>query len=410
MRYHRGRGFVLITMLASVVVLVAFLGLAIDTAYMELVKTRMQTAADAAALGGAQEIKLSGVANVEASARADAALNGFTHGVNGATVSVHNPPSAGYSTGDSTGVEVIITQPVNTLFMGVVGSTAVTVSARAVARQGPGTSCLHVLDPTANAAFSASGGANVKIDCGVVVESNHATAFSVSGGTTVTAASYSVFGGKSVIGGSTVNPSPVTGVKGPGDPLAYLAPPAVGACDFTNLSIGGGLTRTLGPGVYCGGITLTNGSNITFSPPGIYILKGGGLDIGGGVTAHGTGVTFYNTAGGGYAFKPFNFHNGAMVNFSAPTGGPMAGILLFQDRTISSALVNNFIGGTTIFLNGSLYLPTTAVLYSGGTDVAGSYSIIVAKTIVFQGGCKMHNDYSALPDGSPLRGSAVVSE
>jgi len=99
-----------------------------------------------------------------------------------------------------------------------------------------------------------------------------------------------------------------------------------------------------------------------------------------------------------------------MVNFSAPTGGPMAGILLFQDRTISSALVNNFIGGTTIFLNGSLYLPTTAVLYSGGTDVAGSYSIIVAKTIVFQGGCKMHNDYSALPDGSPLRGSAVVSE
>src|SRR5438046_2889051 len=115
MRCHGRRGFVLITMLFSVVVLVAFLGLAVDTAYMELVKTRMQTAADAAALGGAQEIKLSGAANVEASARADAALNGFTHGVDGATVTVHNPPSAGYSTGDSTGVEVIIAKPVNTL-------------------------------------------------------------------------------------------------------------------------------------------------------------------------------------------------------------------------------------------------------------------------------------------------------
>jgi len=244
----------------------------------------------------------------------------------------------------------------------------------------------------------------------VVVESNHATAFSVSGGTKVAAASYSILGGKSVIGGSTATPAPATGVKGPGDPLAYLAPPAVGVCDFTNLSIGGGLTRTLGPGVYCGGITLTNGSNITFSPPGIFVLKGGGLDIGGGVTAQGTGVTFYNTAGGGYAFKPFNFHNGANVNLSAPVSGPFTGILLFQDRAIVSALVNNFIGGTTIFLNGSLYLPTTAVLYSGGTDVAGSYSIIVAKTIVFQGGCKMHNDYSALPNGSPIRGSSVVSE
>ena len=152
MRCHRRRGFVLVTMLLSIAVLVAFLGLAVDTAYMELVKTRMQTAADAAALGGAQEIKLNGATNVEASAQADAALNGFAHGVHGVVVMVHNPPSTGYSTGDSTGVEVVITRPVNTLFMGVTGSAAVTVSARAVARQGPGTSCLHVLDPTANAA------------------------------------------------------------------------------------------------------------------------------------------------------------------------------------------------------------------------------------------------------------------
>ena len=139
-------------------------------------------------------------------------------------------------------------------------------------------------------------------------------------------------------------------------------------------------------------------------------MKGGGLDVGGGVTARATGVTFYNTAGGGYAFKPFNFHSGANVSFSAPTTGPLPGILMFQDRTIVSSLVNSFIGGTDVVLNGSLYLPTTAVNYSGGTDVAGSYSIIVAKTIVFSGGCKMHNDYSSLPNGSPIRGSAVVSE
>ena len=247
MRYHGRRGFVLVTMLFSTLVLVAFLGLAIDTGYMELVKTRMQTAADAAALGGAQEIKQNGAGNVVASARADAALNGFTDGQGGVSVTVNNPPASGYSHSDSTAVEVMISQPVNTLFLGVVSSSSVNVRARAVARQGPGSSCLHVLDPAANAAFSASGGAVVQIDCGVVVESNHATAFSVSGGTRVTAASYSIWGGKSVIGGSTVTPTPATGVKGPGDPLARLTPPAVGACDFTNLSIGGRQRGRLGP-------------------------------------------------------------------------------------------------------------------------------------------------------------------
>jgi hypothetical protein len=402
-------GFVLITMLCCVVVLVAFLGLGIDTGYLELVKTRMQTAADAAALGGAQEIKMNGAANVVAAARADAALNGFTDGQGGVTVTVHNPPLGGYSTADSTGVEVAVAQQVSTFFMGLVGSSSVNLQARAVARQGSGTTCLHLLDPNASAAFSASGGANVQISCGVIVESASATAFKVWGGTTVNAPTIAVYGGSSVTGGSTVTSTPVTGAARQGDPLAYVVAPTVGACNYTNTSIGGGQTKTLSPGVYCNGITLGNGANITFSP-GTYILEGGGLDIGGGVTATGSGVTFYNTAGGGYTYAPITLHNGPNVTLSAPTTGPLAGILMFQDRSIVSAAVNSFLGGSIFSLNGSLYFPTTAISYTGGTNVAGTYSIIVAKTAVFAGGCKMNNDYSSLPAGSPIRGNALISE
>jgi uncharacterized membrane protein len=47
-------------MLASASVLLIFLGLAIDTAYLHLVKTRMQLAADAASIGGALEYKAAG--------------------------------------------------------------------------------------------------------------------------------------------------------------------------------------------------------------------------------------------------------------------------------------------------------------------------------------------------------------
>ena len=45
----RSSGFVLIAMLASTVVLLTIVGLAIDTGHLQLVKVRMQTAADAAA-------------------------------------------------------------------------------------------------------------------------------------------------------------------------------------------------------------------------------------------------------------------------------------------------------------------------------------------------------------------------
>ncbi len=399
----------MVTMLCSLLILVGFLGLAIDAAYLEWVKTRMQTAADAAALGGVQELKMNGAASVVSAARGDAALNGFTNGQNNVTVTVNNPPSSGYSTTDSTGVEVIIAARISTFFMGAVGAPSVSLQARAVARQATGTTCVVALDPSAAGAFTAANGSNVQIACGVMVDSSSSTAFSESGGTTVTASSIWVTGGSSITGNSHATPTPSTGIAGMSDPLASVPAPSVGACNYTNTVVGGGLTKTLTPGVYCNGINLGNGAHITFSS-GTYILKGGGLIIQGGVTVTGSGVTFYNTSGGGYSYQPFNFSNGATVTLSAPTTGSLAGILLFQDRSIVSSATNDFLGGTTNVLNGALYFPTTPVAYSGGTNVSGSYTIVVAKTISFQGGCKVNNDYSSLPGGNPVKGNATLSE
>ena len=49
-------GWVLITVTVALVVLIGFVGLAIDSSNLENVKRRMQTAADAGALGGAWEL------------------------------------------------------------------------------------------------------------------------------------------------------------------------------------------------------------------------------------------------------------------------------------------------------------------------------------------------------------------
>ncbi len=406
----RRSGFVLVTMLCCLVLLAGFLGLAIDTGYLEWVKTRLQTAADAAAIGGVQEIKMNGAANVVTAAQGDAARNGFTDGQNGVTVTVNNPPSGGYSTKDPTGVEVIVAQKVATFFMGAVGASSVTLQARAVAHQASGTVCVVALDSAAAGAFTASNGANVQSGCGIMVDSASSTAFTVSGGTTVKASSIWVTGGSTVTGGSSVTPTASTAIPAMSDPLANISPPAVGACTYFNTVVGGGLTKTLPPGVYCNGISLGNGAHITFAPAGTYILKGGGLSIAGGVTVTGTGVTFYNTSGGGYSYQPFNFSNGATVTLTAPTTGPLAGILLFQDRSIVSSAVNSFLGGTTNTLNGALYFPTTPMSYSNGTTTSSTYTILVAKTLNFQGGCKVNNDYSSLPGGSPVKGNATLSE
>src|SRR3954466_15164148 len=111
---RRAGGFILVTMVAAIVVVLSIIGLAIATGHLQLVKVRMQTAADAAVIGAVQELKANGSTNVTAAGKADAAANGFTDGQNTVTVAVHKPPTSGFYTGDSTAVEVTIHQSVKT--------------------------------------------------------------------------------------------------------------------------------------------------------------------------------------------------------------------------------------------------------------------------------------------------------
>src|ERR1039457_4365278 len=88
---HRPRrGFILVTMIVSLTILLAFLGLAIDVGYEQYMKIRMQTAADAAALGGSRELSASGTGNLVSAARGDAATNGFTNAQNSVTVTLNS--------------------------------------------------------------------------------------------------------------------------------------------------------------------------------------------------------------------------------------------------------------------------------------------------------------------------------
>jgi hypothetical protein len=226
----------------------------------------------------------------------------------------------------------------------------------------------------------------------------------------LSAGSGAVFGTSVAIAGSysgscnTTDPSGCrTGVPGEPDPLAQRAGPQFSGCDFgvpKAVNIGGGST-TLDPGVYCNGINISGGASVTFRP-GVYILNGGGLSVSGGSTLQGTGVTFYNTARGkGYA--PVNIAGGTLGFLSAPTSGPMEGMLFFQDRTIAKAGSNTISGGSNLNLNGTFYFPTSDLTFSGGGEVSVNYTIMVAKTITIGGNTTLSANFSSLQDGNPIK-------
>src|SRR5437867_6191894 len=147
-RRAHSRGQVMAMGAFSLIALCALVGLAVDTGYFFDSRRRIQTAADAAALAGAEQLRRAGSTQPVVAANNAAVANGFTNGASGTTVAVRNPPTSGDYTTNSAYVEAIITQDRPTLFMGILGLSTGRVSARAVAGVQDSTNCIYALSPT----------------------------------------------------------------------------------------------------------------------------------------------------------------------------------------------------------------------------------------------------------------------
>ncbi|HSA80754.1 MAG TPA: pilus assembly protein TadG-related protein, partial [Geminicoccaceae bacterium] len=259
-------------------------GLAVDVASWYSTKRTMQSGADAAAYAAALELARRGLdqapnlAAMQAVADDAAGRNGV-----GTTVTLNVPPLSGPAAGDPQSVEVIVTEPAPIHFTGLFLGAAPTITTRAVAKAAVSDACIWSLHPTAPSAVHVAGTADVDLDCGVVVNSDHAEALDQDGSSCLSATSVSVTGNYS---GSCVSPEPEVSMPSYGDPLSYLTAPAYGACDFPNQVIvdatmaapyGGGPVP-LNPGVYCGGITVQANQKVVFAP-GLYVLKTGEFRI-----------------------------------------------------------------------------------------------------------------------------------
>lgn len=416
------RGSVLVLTCVASLVMLGFLGLGLDLGAMFNHRRLLQTAADAGAMHGGSEIYRGKTMLVASSARKGTEENGFKDGADNVVVEVFHPPATGYYVGDSRFVEVRVQQPSPTFFMRLFGFNSVQIPARAVAGAGAtAQNCIYVLEDADPDAFWYNSSARLTANCGLMVNSRHSAAVHETSNANVTVASASITGNYWLESSSQLNVTggggPRTGVPPAVDPLSYLTKPTVGACDWVNRTIDTKTPLTINPGVYCGGLRLKNDSVVTMSP-GTYIMVGGngGASIAteGKSVLKGTGVTIFLTEQRpSRPYQPLSFQSSSGMDLKAPTTGPYAGILFYQDPAIvGEDHINKFESNSTHVIEGALYFPTTILRVESSTvfSSAAKYTAIVAREFVGDSNSvvNINADYSGLPLGSPLKRLTLV--
>ena len=341
--------------------LVAMLGvssLSVDIGYYRYQQRVQQTAADSAALAGAQASSFASP-NAQNAAFQDAALNGFaTPAGGGVTVTVDPNYSDSYTTG-GTGVKVTITKTYPRFFGSIFMAGNQSISTFAVARvSGGGSTDYDCMLALGSPGFSTAGGSINAPNCGIMSNGG----ISAAGGTW-DAQSIGYAGTKSIAGTSftSATPGPTSAVSDPCTTTYagcnYLTnnPPTPSGC--TNVSQAGG-TKSLGPGCYSG--ISTAGTTINLQP-GVYIMTGS-ISISGGTLectscdGVANGVTIVDNSGSGVSIA------GGTVSLQAPTTGSYAG-MLFYDPT-GTAGVSIAGGGDGV--TGIVYAPKASVSVAGG--------------------------------------------
>ncbi len=388
----------------SLAVLIAIVGLANDIGYAWRAKLKMQSAADAAAVAGADALFMGGGVSPAAAAQAVATQNGFTNGSgtainsNPVTVTVNNPPSSGPNSGNANAVEVVVSQPQPTYFLAAVGFGSLPVSARAVAAVNSSANCMYALNPTASGALSMGSNSTINSTCGLLLNSASSSALIGNSGAVISAPSLGIVGNKSWRGGALPS-NTTTGVAAVADPLAYIATPSpAGSCTSLG-AMGPNATVSIPAGYYCG-LTVRSNTVVNLTSSGTYSFDGT-INLASNTALNGTGVTLYFKSGS------LSMSSNTILNLSAPTSGTYSGIVIFQDRADSTPLSLSSNSGMS--LTGAVYAPA-ANLTLASNAFADVYSIMIASTITIASNStiNLNADYSSLANGSPIKAAVAI--
>jgi len=444
-REHEAGQILPLFALAMIVVL-AIGALVLDGASMLVTRRHLQNAGDAAALAGANTLQKTGSGSVCSTVsssppgdpRSDivAAINASL-ATNWPSLASSNISITCPSGWDNQAVQVDLHIASGSFLQRAIGYSAPQVYTTSVAVNGQiagSNYSVVLLDPSNSSwpngrkgcpAMLISGGPTVTFDGSVIIDSACTAANGGALGTNGSSATVTMGTGKTInmvgtynLGPLTITPAPVTGVSAVADPLITLD--AISTAGMTvqssNKLILNNTTQVLSPGIYSGGIQLKN-SSVALLRPGIYVMDGGGLDIGAqasfcSISSTSTattcagfttgdcpdtmcGVLILNkgTTNGSNAMAQITVGAGATLKLKAyderaVTGGDYQyrNMLFWQDSTpaASSSYAQPIValnGGGTVDISGTVYAPQAAVTMGGGSGGSGGTSNLTVQFI-----------------------------
>jgi Flp pilus assembly protein TadG len=380
------RGAIAIYVAIAAFLLIGFLGLSLDFAYLRSTTQELQAAADAAALAAAQELENDGPETMYALVRQaalDVALANSTAndgvqldpntandpagdvviGVWDSTTGTFTP-----TTEDPDAVRVVARRTASSLggkvalFFGEIFDVPEAELARsATARLGAvGDAVILVLHPTEKGSFDMRGNARLSAPGGRIhIDSSHGCALNMNGAPDtprLTAGRINVVGGACAPQGSC-SPLPRTGQDYVPDPLAAVPQP-----DPSTMTNRGGILGpgTYEPGYYPLGIAFNNGE--AFLNPGVYVIGPPGIDLQGDGIIRGEEIMLFLDLGAKISISG----NAPGLDISAPSSGTYHGISVFQHR--QNTLAAEISGGGLFDVRGTMYQKTAHLEMDGNVD------------------------------------------
>jgi Flp pilus assembly protein TadG len=296
----------------------------------------------------------------------------------------------------------------STVFLRMAGMSTIHISTKAAAKLVGGSipNCLIALDVSAGGAVNINKGGLVGSSCMLYSDSTATNGFKVSGGATVSAGAICSAGGEQHDNQSTVTPLPRLDCPNLADPLASQPSPNVGPCTELAMNVKNQST-TLLPGVYCSGLQVSGTSTVSLSP-GLYVIKDGPLHVSNAASLQGSDVTFYLTGQNAI----IDFDNQTTIDLAAPKNGAFAGMLVFEDRTVTLNQHHQIKSRNAPNMLGTIYLSrgilNIGIQYGGGgkgTPVAQSsaWTVVIARKISIQDDMQIvfNTNYAASPVHPP---------
>jgi hypothetical protein len=260
--------------------------------------------------------------------------------------------------------------------------------------------CVLALSPTASPGLRIQGAARVTMEhCVLASNSRASNAVSRDGSSQVKAECVIASGGTSGIVGSgnaKLDCEKPLEYQYPSlAPLAHVVPPNYGDCR----GMPNGRNKRLSPGTYC---NQTFSGQITLDP-GVYILRGGSINLGGNGELVGNGVTIFLMED-----ARFSITANQTVQLTPPANGPYAGITIFQPRSNKSQVTIN--GGADSFIEGFIHAPGAHVFHAGNSDTEAKGCLrIIGWTIEMTGTSDVSSDCEAELGGRKIHASRVIA-